>query len=451
MASAEHSKERLVAFQQAYQNLQLLPLLTQEELDKFWVEYGTAVLERLEQSVLDSTPGNDKIIFTGHRGCGKSTLLAEFCRQIEGEYFVVMFSIAELIEMSDVNHVNILFAIAVQLMEAAENQKVKIKPSIKKAFYRWFGEQTRLETSTIEADLEVKSEVGGGLDAIFKFLFQIKSILKANAIIRDEIKTKFERQISDLIDRINEIAAAIRADINKPILVVIDDLDKLDLELVEKIYCNNINPLFQPEFGIIYTIPIAAIRNLTFLNVIKGKTNKIELMRVAKFFPKRANRDPDAKPVESEVAVFQEILRKRLPPELIEPEIEQQIILNSGGVLRELMRLASLCCSKCLVQIRRAIRKQDPETPLPDIKINADVLALAVADLRIDFATPLGRLDYDLLKRVYQDNEPQNAEDQRFLDFLHGLYILEYRNAQLWYDLHPIVTDLLKEQVPDLA
>ncbi|MGB3494626.1 MAG: hypothetical protein WBA57_18000, partial [Elainellaceae cyanobacterium] len=161
MASAEHSKERLVAFQKAYQNLQLLPLLTQEQLDNFWVEYGVAVLERLEQSVLDSVPGNDKIIFTGHRGCGKSTLLAEFCRQIEGDYFVVMFSIAELIEMSDVNHVNILFAIAVQLMEAAEDRNVKIKPSIKKAFYRWFGEQTRLETSTIEADLEVKAEVGG--------------------------------------------------------------------------------------------------------------------------------------------------------------------------------------------------------------------------------------------------------------------------------------------------
>lgn len=63
----------------------------------------------------------------------------------------------------------------------------------------------------------------------------------------------------------------------------------------------------------------------------------------------------------------------------------------------------------------------------------------------------MGRVDYDLLKVIYEDNEPQNAEDQRFLDLLHELYILEYRNAQLWYDLHPIVTDLLKEQIPDSA
>ncbi|MGJ3245139.1 MAG: AAA family ATPase [Elainellaceae cyanobacterium] len=350
----------LETFQTAYQNLQLLPLLKQEDLDKFWVEYGTNVIDELEQLVYDSAPGNDKIIFTGHRGCGKSTLLAEFCRRVDDDYFVVMFSIAELIELSDVNHVNILFAIAVQLMESAEDQNIKIKASTKKAFYRWFGEQTRLETSTIEADIEAKYEAGGGLTAIIKFFAQIKTILRANAIIRDEIKTKFARQISDLIDQINTIAATIEASVNKPILVVIDDLDKLDLELVESIYRNNINPLFQPQFGIIYTIPIAAIRNLSLRNVIRGKTSKIQFMRVAKFFPKGANRTPNAEPMDDSISVFRQILRKRIPSELIESEIEQQIILDSGGVLRELIRLASRCCAKCLIQIRRATRKSDP-------------------------------------------------------------------------------------------
>ena len=29
---------------------------------------------------------------------------------------------------------------------------------------------------------------------------------------------------------------------------------------------------------------------------------------------------------------------------------------------------------------------------------------------------------------------------------LHGLYVLEYENDELWYDLHPLVTDLLRRQ-----
>jgi hypothetical protein len=38
--------------------------------------------------------------------------------------------ISDMIEMSDVNHVNILFSIAVQMMSEAETQNLTIKDSI---------------------------------------------------------------------------------------------------------------------------------------------------------------------------------------------------------------------------------------------------------------------------------------------------------------------------------
>jgi hypothetical protein len=61
--------------------------------------------------------------------------LAEFCRQMDDRYFTVFFSISDLIEMSDVNHINILFAIAVQLMDAAEKQQINIKKTTQESFY----------------------------------------------------------------------------------------------------------------------------------------------------------------------------------------------------------------------------------------------------------------------------------------------------------------------------
>jgi hypothetical protein len=51
-----------------------------------------------------------------------------------------------------------------------------------------------------------------------------------------------------------------------------------------------------------------------------------------------------------------------------------------------------------------------------------------------------------LLRRIYNDFKPQSAEEQRFLDLLHGLYLLEYRNGVQWYDLNPIVKDLLEQE-----
>ena len=58
----------------------------------------------------------------------------------------------------------------------------------------------------------------------------------------------------------------------------------------------------------------------------------------------------------------------------------------------------------------------------------------------------LGKVDFEMLLAIYKDFQPQDTENQRFLDLLHGLYILEYRNAKLWYDLNPIVRDLLVEE-----
>jgi hypothetical protein len=443
-----NNSELLQAFQTASKNLFLTPLVSQADVDAFGVEYGMDVLDELEGWAEDCVDGSNKLIFTGHRGCGKSTLLAEFSRRLADRYFTVFFSISDLIEMSDVNHVNILFAIAVQMMEAAEAQNVKIKSSTKREFYRWFGKHTKTETSTLEADLEAGYQAGGGFNfaSILKFLAEIKSKLKVNAVIRNEIKTEFLRQISDLIARIDEIAAAIQDASGKKILVIIDDLDKLDLELVKSIYCNNIKPLFQPQFRIIYTIPIAANRELKLRNVISAETNKIQLMRVSKFFTKETIRQSDPEPLEEPVQVFLEILRRRIPDVLIAPETARHIVLYSGGVLREVIRLTHRCCSKCLVQIRRELRKDaDAQTTLT-LKIDESILAQALTDTQIEFAEPLGQVDHELLAGVYAQFKPQDAEDQRFLDLLHGLYILEYRNAALWYDLHPIVVMLLKQQ-----
>ena len=58
--------------------------------------------------------------------------------------------------------------------------------------------------------------------------------------------------------------------------------------------------------------------------------------------------------------------------------------------------------------------------------------------------TQLGKADYEILQTTYEKFEPDDPKDQKFLDLLHSLHVLEYRNAEIWYDTHPIVTDLLK-------
>ncbi len=423
-------KDLLALFRQAYNNLEILPLLEQEDLDNFRVDYGGEALEELEQLVEDSPNGDGKIVFAGHRGCGKSTLLAEFSRQMRDRYFVVFFSISDMIEMSDVNHINILFAIAVKLMEEAENQQVEIKSSLKDSFYKWFAQRTRTETE------ELGAEVSAGF-GLFKI---ITGKLKTEAKIRDEIKQEFIRNVSDLVATINNIAAVIEASTEtRQVLVLIDDLDKLDLGVAKEIYQNHIKALFQPNFRIILTIPISALRDVGLAATIQTETNnQIVQMPVSKLF-KKGERRETAKPQPRPLATLQEVLAKRINSELVEPETTERIIIYSGGVLREVIRIANECCRICL----RLVRRNSEDA---NIKINNKVLAEALNKFRIDFDTRIGNADYEILESTYMDSKPNDPGDQRFRDLLHGLYILEYRNAKLWYDVHPIVADLLKER-----
>jgi len=210
------TNNRLESFQTAFQNLQLLPLITPEQLNKFHVEYGTEILEELDHLVEDCSPDNNKIIFTGHLGSGKSTLLAQFCQNTQNRYFVVFFSISDVVEMSDVNHVNILFAMAVKLMEAAEERHIRIGSKTKKAFYQWFSKHTRTEGSSVDSSIEIETSGEAGLNALFvKLLAKLKATLKTNSVIREEITIEFSRRISDLVDRINDIASAIQAGAEK--------------------------------------------------------------------------------------------------------------------------------------------------------------------------------------------------------------------------------------------
>jgi hypothetical protein len=39
-----------------------------------------------------------------------------------------------------------------------------------------------------------------------------------------------------------------------------------------------------------------------------------------------------------------------------------------------------------------------------------------------------------------------DPKQPKFLDLLHGLYVLKYRNYEPWYDVHPVVVDTLKRQ-----
>lgn len=418
----------LEQFQQAYQDLDLFPLVTPEDIQKFRVDYGLNVMVRLKREI-EASVKNGKFVFAGHRGCGKSTLLKRLAIDMQERHFVVFFSIAELIEMTAITHTNIIYAIALQLLTQATKQRIEVAEDIQETLLGW-NNTVRTQTST----QATTGTVGAGLDNILK-LFTAK--LQQEKAFRDELETTFERRLSDLVGKCDRLAATIQIATQKPVLVIIDDLDKLDLPLVEAIYRNNIKSLFSPQFRIVFTIPVSAVQEPQVMGALNSEgVVRPHLFPVAKFFPKDQRHDAQAEPVEKTVNTFLEMLSKRIPPDLIEPEIAREMVLKSGGVVRELVRIGRECCTESMVKL-------EIEPDQTSVRIDDETLKAALRNLRNDFARQIGSDLYDLLVEVYDTAEAPDASDAGFVKLLHGLMVLEYENDDLWYDVHPIVAALL--------
>jgi nucleoside-triphosphatase THEP1 len=414
--------------QASYRDLDPLPLVEPEDIERFRVEYGREVLVRLKNEV-EAAGKRGKVIFTGHRGCGKSTLLKQFAVEMQKNYFVSFFSVADLIEMSDVSHVNILYSIGLVLLSQATLAKIPVADDIKQSLLGWTD-----TTRKVVGEIETKSELGIGTD----FFKVITAKLQQERTFREELEKTYEKNITDLVGKLDRLAAAIQTTTKKPVLVIIDDLDKLDLRVVEPIFRQNVKALFSPAFRIVFTIPVAASED----PIVMGALNSEGIVRprrfpVTKFFTYEELRKPNAKPIEANVALFEQVLAKRFAPDLIRPETARKMVLASGGVLRELVRIGRECCIECMTQIEMQ----------PD-RANAyidDVILMAVlSNLRNEFARQIQPSDYSLLVAVHKTLE--QAEGETSIKMLHGLMVLEYENGDMWYDLHPIVLDLLRRK-----
>jgi DNA polymerase III delta prime subunit len=432
---AQHTRNQLIEiFRDSAKNLELFPLDNASTLERFAIEYDLDTLEELAALVEDSPSQSSKIIFSGHTGCGKSTLLAALAQKLHDRFFVVRFSIANTIENADVNHVTILFAIALKIMQEAEIQNVTISPKIKESLLNWFAKKTKSE------ELKVTGEASIGA----KLLELIGLKLKVDAVIRQEIKQEFERKVSELVAKLNEIAAIANVASNKNILVIIDDIDKLEIPVIRDVFINNIKALFLPNLQIIYTLPISALHDKDIVPILETETSdRIVPMRVLKLYKKGESRHPDPTPVAEVVATLEKLLAKRIDLELFEPDALQKVIAYSGGVLREVIRIVQQSCRICLRQLRSLPEDAD----VSNLKISLTVVEEAANNLRLQMSRPLGKVDYEILQTVYQNYAPDDPRHSEFLGLLKGLPVLEYRNAREWHDVHPLLWQLIQERL----
>jgi len=167
-----------------------------------------------------------KMLLIGHRGCGKSTILNKVAEELRAKYYVVSFSASDELNMMDVETVDILLAAYLQLLKSLDkNWLIKLleKDSTIKEFIDILKKPLKLETSI--KDIELFKTIA------FKFKVENES--------RAEMRSGLHGQIKELLDNIDKICKEIEKQKEKTILIIIDDLDKLETNFAEKIFFEN--------------------------------------------------------------------------------------------------------------------------------------------------------------------------------------------------------------------
>ena len=395
--------------------------LLNDELGKYYVEIDQNEINikelqiRLELGLETREP--IKLLFTGHRGSGKSTALNRLILNLHDDFFIVKYNVLDLLDQNDVTYIDVLLSVLTKLFEKAQEDKVKLGGSLSKRADEWSSSITKTIISEKGKGLELKAKIPF-------YLLEIMGRIKNESTTRVEIRKQIEPRVSELISLINDTIAEIEKN-DKQILVIIDNLEKIESDNALKLFYNHGTQLTQPMCKIIYTFPIS-LKSSSIFPQIRMNFSDVYVHPNIKIHEKEGSEHHYEKGRD----FMKEIVSKRVSQDLFEPDALEYILDMSGGVVREFIRIIRDSSIRALTRGKTTIDK--------DIAIDV------VNGLKNLYQAQLSDSDYEVLLEVYETKDIKR--DDKLVNLLHNLSVLEYRNGRSWCDLNPVVRSILDEK-----
>lgn len=409
-------------FDRAWLNFELdLPLKPSVggQPNPFYVDRPENPIAELTDYLLSSYYRPPKFFFSGHRGCGKSTELLHLMAnpQIQKKYWPINFSIRDEADIIDLDFSDVLLAVGGRMFRDYRQQGGELPAQLLKELNSWRGRVEEEITSVLSGNKSFESHAS--LDTFFA---NVGLKLKLEPTTRREIRQVFSRDITGLIGVINNIASTIYGQEQRMPLILIDDMDKPDLEEARAIFHDRREIMMQPNCAIVYTVSSALFYSKDFDSI---RDQAIFLPNIRLHPPL----SPDEKSREG-YETMRQFVRTRMDLNLIERDALEDAITYSGGVFREMARVMRTA-------IGRARRRKSPKVQIVDVEWTA-------TEIRNEYRRILDKDDLELLREVHRTNRLEYND--RFRPLLQLLAVLEYRNGENWCDIHPVLRRLINEE-----
>ena len=387
-------------------------LYTEEELRDWFVARPESPIDEL-RILLEDTEKSQKVLFTGHRGSGKSTELAKLSQQLRERFFIIHYSVKSVLNLFNLTHVDVVLSLGLQLIREATDGQIPIRSDVLEQILE-FGRDISEETEIGESK---QGEVGAELGAL---ALKLSGKLGVEDATREVVREKVSHRIGDLLENIDILSREVEKNTGQRVLVIVEDLDKADLKTAKELFYEHARSLSAPEVSIIYTFPTALRHDNDFMQIEMNFPNPSIL-------PNLKVRSRNGEPDKSGLQCLREVFTRRVADTLITPDSLDRLAKLSSGIPRELVALARQACLEALKAEKGCIELGDVDR--------------AARRKRMDYQVLLTTSQLELLKRVRLQKRVENDDDHRAL--LHNLSVLEYRNEEVWHDVHPLVEPLL--------
>ena len=239
---------------------------------------------------------------------------------------------------------------------------------------------------------------------------------------RNKVRESFRTRIEILQKDLSGACTDIRQLEKKDVLIIIDDLDKLDTKFAEHVFFNDVHLLNMPEVKIIYTFPLDTYYSERFMPVQdRYEDEYISLVNLY-----------DAEAIYREEALEQlkKVIFKRIDEQLVSERALKMLVDMSGGLLRDLIKFMQKACK--IAVMNEADRIDEG-------------IAQQVIDGHVNDYLRLFDLPYeDKVKEVIQGKEIRKDD---LIYLLRYLFVLEYRSeGKLWFDAHPCLREALNRR-----
>lgn len=374
--------------------------------------------------------GGGVCLFTGQRGTGKSTELKRLQQRLEAMQAVVFYAdlseymlLTKEVEISD-----FLVSVAGAMSEQIE-ARYGASPANRSYWQRF--------TEFMQTKVEIK-EFGAKLPGM-----DIKAALKSDPDFKLRVQEASRGHVAQLAreahDFLAEAVGFVRekeGDSACKVVLLIDSVERIRgvgseamrvYESVRNLFFGHAELLRVPLLHIVYTIP-------PYLSVLGPGAGAL----MGGAVPRRLvsthifqDHSPDPDPAGLEV--LRTVIARRYPDweKLFQQAALDQLAVSSGGDLREFFRLIRLC----LPSVR-----DDSQLPLSPAAVEQSENAARSEMLPI----PGEHLAW--LQRIAKTHATcleKDADLPTLAHFLDNRLVLNYRNGRDWYDVHPLLRELV--------